>query len=104
MGIRNWFPWLVVAKLSLLISTGYATQVALNAAADVNHDIDVIDVFCFGNDFKPICANNLVVMKISVVFIALQVDGWFRYLCFGMCRHRSYRELSQFALAIIVSR
>ena len=37
---------------SLLISTGYATHVALSAVAEVNHSIDVADVFCLGSEFK----------------------------------------------------
>ena len=35
-----------------MISTGYATHVGLSAVAEVNRGIDVVDVFCLGNDFK----------------------------------------------------
>ena len=44
---------------SLLISTGYATHVALSAVAEVSHGIDVVDVFCLGNDFKPGLSHKL---------------------------------------------
>lgn len=44
---------------TLLISTGYATHVALNAVAEVTQDVDLIDVFCLGDGFKSALSNQL---------------------------------------------
>ena len=44
---------------TLLISTGYATHVALDAVAEIKSTIDVIDVFCLGHGFKPVLSEQL---------------------------------------------